>query len=174
MTIQSFFVHTDSFELLRELIVERLNTADDSPGLQPHWGLESAYDAFIVGDPKRKVGICRPENGWIAGIESKEVVDFALLQRIHNVLKSDVVVVQLSEITGSCGHVVLSNGRIVAARFDEDSADPLADARATIRSFGIPFDVMTFREVAQDRSRRWELIQKNCNGSGDRQWTSVK
>jgi hypothetical protein len=160
MNIEGFFVNTSSFDALYDIISEYLNSPDAPAGLHPNWGLESSYDAFLAGNPKRKIALSKPISGWIAGLESKEVVDFALLQRIGLTLEADVVVYQLSEITGECGHAIFSNGHVALSHFDDEAVDPIAQIRATIRCLGIPFDVIAFREVVQDKSGNWKIIQR--------------
>lgn len=161
MNIEGFFVRTMATAALHKIVEERIDSVDDRPGLQPDWGLEKSYDVFIAGNPKRKVAISKPREGWTAAIESKEVLDFALLQQIALSLGTDVVAYQLSESTGAYGYAVFSDGRLEKSRFYEESEDPLADTRKIIVELGIPFDVVMFREAAQDRSGDWEVIQKS-------------
>jgi hypothetical protein len=160
VNIEGFFLRTNMFDEICAIILQRLNSADDPAGAQPEWGLESSYDAFIAGNHKRKIAISKPVSGWVAGIESKEVVDFALLQHIGLSLAVDVIVYQISDSTGGCGHAVFSDGHVVETHFNDEASDPLAETRAIIRDFGIPFDVVMFREIAQAKSGNWRIMQK--------------
>jgi hypothetical protein len=161
MNIEGFFVRTTDSIAVRKIVEERINAADDAPGLKPDWGLEQSYDAFIVGNPQRKVAMSKPRAGWIAAIESKEVLDFALLQRIGQSVGTDVIAYQISDSTGGCGYAVFRNGRLEESNFDEDAEDPLSDTRKTVADLGIPFDLVMFREAAQDKTGDWEVIQKS-------------
>ena len=162
MNIEGFFVRMTDTNAVRKIVEERINSADDPPGLQPDWGLEQSYDAFIVGNPTRKVAISRPKAGWIAAIESKEVLDFALLQRIGQSIGTDVVAYQISDSTGGCGYAVFRNGRLEESNFDEDAEDPLFNTRKIVADLGIPFDLVMFREAAQDKTGDWEVVQKSA------------
>lgn len=161
MNVEGFFVRTLSTLALREIVLRRLNSADDTPGSQPDWGLQTSYDAFIVGNAKRKIALSKPKSGWVAGIESKEVLDFSLLLEIGQSLATDVVAYQLSEITGGWGYAVYSNGRVEKSHFEEDAADPFAATRTSIGQLGIPFDLVMFREAAEDKTGNWEVIQRS-------------
>ena len=161
MNVEGFFVRTNSFDALHDVVLQRLNSADDPIGMQPDWGLESSYDAILARNPKRKIALSKPQLGWIAGLESKEFIDFALMQLIGESLKTDVIVYQLSEITGGCGYTVFSNGHVATTHFDDDATDPLDQTRALIRDMGIPFDITTFREAARDDSGNWQVIQRS-------------
>lgn len=162
MNLEGFFVRTTDTIAVRKIVEERINSADDAPGLQPYWGLEQSYDAFIVGDPKRKVAISKPKAGWIAAIESKEVLDFALLQRIGQTIGTDVIAFQISDSTGGCGYAVFRNGRLEKSHFDEDAQDPLSDTQKAVADLGIPFDIVMFRETLQSKSGDWEIIKKSA------------
>lgn len=160
MNIEGFFVRTNETTALRKIIAERINSPDDATGMQPDWGLEQSYDAFIIGDLKRKLAISKPKNNWIAAIESKEVLDFALLQQIGLSIDADVVAYQISDSTGGCGYSIFRNGKVEDSDFDSNSEDPLSQTRKMLADLGIPFDIVMFREAAQNKNGDWEVIQK--------------
>ena len=78
MNVEMSFVHTDSRSALLEIVASRLKESPDSLGKQPDWGVPSSYDVLLATERKRKIGVSPVQGGWVALVESNEVVDFAL------------------------------------------------------------------------------------------------
>ncbi|HXK59518.1 MAG TPA: hypothetical protein PLP42_06430 [Acidobacteriota bacterium] len=81
MNVELSFIRTENREALIELIASRLKSLPDPAGKQPKLGLPASYDLLLADEKKRKVVISPVETGWLAAVESKEVIDFALLQK---------------------------------------------------------------------------------------------
>jgi hypothetical protein len=158
MNVEMSFVHTDSRDALLEKIASRLKGSPDSPGSQPDWGLPSSYDVLLAPERKRKIGVSPIQGGWVAVVESKEVVDFALLQSISITLKAEVIAIQVSDVTGSCGRALCRAGVVQEKYFSEDDEDPLTSTRSYLKNCGVPFDILTFREAIQLRSTGWVIL----------------
>jgi hypothetical protein len=160
MNVELFFVKTNDRNTLIACIRARLNAPPDVAGKQPDWGLESSYDVLLAVESKRKIAVSPVKEGWVAGIESKEVLDFTLLKNISNRLKAEVIACQLASIVDSCGYVRFSSGQIVERKYLESVPDPLATVRAYFRTHFIPYDILSFREAIQLRSEGWEILAK--------------
>lgn len=158
MNVENAFVCTHDRESLLTQLASRLKAPADPKGMQPDWGLPSSYDALLAVDRKRKIGISPAKGGWFAIVESKEVVDFALLQSLGDKLHADIVVIQVSDVVGACGYALYRNGAVQEKYFSQADEDPLASARAFLRKSGIPLDVVTFREAVQLRSGGWTVL----------------
>ena len=158
MNIEMFFVKTDNRNAVIGYIKNRLCVQPDLPGNQSEWGLESSYDILLANEPKRKVAISPVENGWIAGIESKEVLDFAMLQEISERLSCEIVVCQLANIADSCGYARCNCGQLVENSWSENDPDPLGTLRVYLRKQSIFFDLLTFREAVRLRDVGWEIL----------------
>lgn len=140
------------------IVESRIRGQPDSAGKQPDWGLPSSYDTLLASDKKRRVAVSPLRDGWIALVESKEVLDFSLLQNISSVLKTDVVAIQVSDIVGACGYALCNEGTLREKYFSELDEEPLATARTFLQQKGIPFDVLTFREAIQLRGEGWTIV----------------
>ncbi|MEI6219515.1 MAG: hypothetical protein WCP86_11500 [bacterium] len=158
MNVEMSFVNTDNREALLVQVASRLRAPPDSPGKQPDWGLSSSYDVLLAPERKRKVAVSPVQNGWVALVESKEVIDFAFLQFVGDTFKTDVVAIQVSDVGGAGGHALYRAGIVQEKYFSEDDDDPLANARSCLRKIGIPFDILTFREAIQLRSTGWAIL----------------
>ena len=66
---------------------------------------------------------------------------------------------QVSDAVGALGTLAYENGKVSYSSFNEESEDPLNDARAILSRESIPFDLMRFQEVVRMRSEGWVLIQ---------------
>jgi hypothetical protein len=165
MNVEMFFVRTSDRQALKNCIEERLRRQPDSRGEQPDWGLESSYDVLLATEPKRKIAVSPVQNGWVAAIESKEVLDFALLQQISQGLSCEVVACQVASIVDSCGYARCSSGVLVERNRLENEADPLGTVRAYLHSRSVPFDLLGFREAAQLQNAGWELLHRGNKGA---------
>lgn len=163
MNVEMFFVKSGNRDAVVGLIAERLTSIADAPGRQPDWGLESAYDALLAGESKRKVAVSPGRNGWIAGVESKEVLDFAMLQAISERLNCEVVACQLANIVDSCGYARCCSGQLAEMKWLENDPDPLGTLRAYLLERSVPYDMLTFREAVQLRNVGWEMLSR-CAG----------
>jgi hypothetical protein len=128
---------------------------------QPDWGLPSSFEPLLAKEAKRKVAISPPRNGWIAVIESKEVVDFALANALSEKLDTSVLAIQLSESSGAAGYAAAIRGQVLESQFDEEDDDPLATIREALKKYKVPFDATLFREAVQKISDGWSVTQKN-------------
>jgi|WetSurMetagenome_2_1015567.scaffolds.fasta_scaffold300452_2 hypothetical protein len=160
MNVDMFFVRTDRRDAVIGCIEERLRSEPDLPDKQPDWGLESSYDVLLAKDPKRKVVVSPVQKGWIAAIESKEVLDFAMLQAISERLACEVVACQLANIADSCGYARCCSGQLVERTWLENDPDPLGTLRAYLQERSVPFDLVTFREAVQLRNTGWQILQR--------------
>ena len=158
MNVEMSFVQTDNRETLLAQVASRLKTPPDSPGKQPDWGLPSSYDVLLAPERRRKVAVSPMQSGWVALVESKEVIDFAFLQSIGDTLKASVVAIQVSDVVGACGHALYRTGVVQEKYFSEHDDNPLATARSYLKKIGIPFDILTFREAIQLRSTGWAIL----------------
>jgi hypothetical protein len=129
--------------------------ADSTPEPQPDWGLPSSYEPLLAREQKRKIAISPPRDGWIALIESKGVIDFALANVLSKGLDTIVIAVQLSEVTGAAGYAVASRGEVMESLYDEQHQDPLGCIRQSLRRYKVPFGLTLFRAAVQKLSEGW-------------------
>lgn len=160
MNVEMSFVKTENREEVLLQVATRLNQPPDPHGRQPDWGLPSSYDAILAHEEKRKIAVSPLQNGWVGLIESKEVVDFAFMQLLGDRLRADVIVIQLYDVVGACGHVLYRHGAICEQYFSEEDDDPFNNIRNFIKRVGIPFDLMSFREAVQARSSGWVMLNR--------------
>lgn len=158
MNTQMFFAETNDRNTLLDLVVRRLSSLPDAPGMQPNWGLESSYDKWLAHEPKRKVAVSHVRDNWIAAVESKGVLDFAMLQTITEVMECKVIACQLAGTIDSWGYAYCSAARLVESKWYENDADPLNALRAYLRNHGVAHDLITFREAVRLRSEGWSVV----------------
>ncbi|MFZ5805955.1 MAG: hypothetical protein ACOY3I_01925 [Verrucomicrobiota bacterium] len=158
MNVEMFFVQTDDFLKLKDIICQRIKSSPDAINQQPDWRLPSSYDVILSKEPKRKVALSSSIAGWIAGIESKEVIDFALLQQIAETLKTNVVAVQLSEVSGCCGYALCEKGIIRNHYFSEKDDDPSGAIIKFLEHYEINFRLISFKEAVQMRNQDWMIL----------------
>src|SRR5688572_2198556 len=156
VNVEMFFVEATRPEV-EHVVRARLASPDDPPGMQPDIGLPTSYDVLIAGDRKRKVALSTEAGGWVAGIESKEVADFALLREMSAAIGTDVLAVQLSEVTGACGYVAWSGGEVTESYFSEEAEDPAGTMKSFLSRHDVPVQLLSFREAVQGR---WLVVQK--------------
>lgn len=162
MNVEMFFVRTMDRDGLLRCVEERLRSPADQPNAQPDWGLESSYDVLVAADPKRKVAVSPVVDGWVAVVESKEVLDFRLLQGISAQLSAEVLACQLGEVTDSFCYARCIAGKVVEHSVRADLPDAFAAARHLLRQHSIPHDIVTFREAVQLRSTGWQILSKSA------------
>ena len=165
MNVEMFFVKSEDRDALVALIAERLTSPADPLGEQPDWGMESSYDALLARERKRKVAVSPVESSWIAAVESKEVLDFAMLEGISQRLGCEVIACQLANITDSCGYARCYSGRLLEKKWVENAPDPLGTLRAYLREHSVPYDFLTFREAVQLRNAGWEILPQRRDGT---------
>ena len=158
MNVEMFFIQTDAVPQVSDLIRQRIKSPPDAAGQQPDWGLPSSYDVLLANEQKRKVALSPSVAGWVAGIESKEVVDFALLQRLADALKTNVIAVQLSEVSGCCGYALCASGVVTEHRFSEDDDDPAGAVAEFLKRNGVSSNLVSFREAVQMRNQGWVIL----------------
>lgn len=159
MNVEMFFVRTGERATLVDLISKRLHADPDEPGQQPDWGLESSYDVLLAPQKKRAVAVSPVHSGWIAAIESKEVLDFALLETISRILRVEVLAIQLSDVAGVCAHAHCVGGILQSSHVSEEENDLLGVLRRFLAGFGVPFDLLVFSEAVQLRERGWVVVR---------------
>lgn len=159
LNIEMFFLRTPDSDAARAVVEMRLKSLPDPPGKQPDLGLPSSYDALLANEKKRRVALSAVDSGgWVAGIESKEVVDFALMLQIAERLDADILVVQLSEVAGACGYASYSQRMLREHRFNESEKDPADAVRRHLKLNGVRTGLLTFREAVQSRSQGWRIV----------------
>jgi hypothetical protein len=155
-----FFTQTDNRDALLELVARRLSSPPDQPGSQPTWGLKNSYDVWLANEPKRKIAISTARNCWIAGVESKGVLDFAMLQSISEVLNCKVIACQFFGTTDAWGQACCLAGRLVGSMWNENEADPLNALRTGLQLSGVTHDLITFQEAIRLRSEGWSILER--------------
>jgi hypothetical protein len=158
MDVEMFFVKIRDVELLRDVIARRVELPPDLPDGQPNWGLPNSYDVVVADHANRKIAVSPAVNGWVSGIESTNVVDFELLRRLSEDLRADVLAVQVSEATGSCGYAWCLEGHLLEHHFSGNEPDPAGRIRRYLRLHGVTLDLLTFQEAAQMHVYGWRIL----------------
>jgi hypothetical protein len=161
MHVEAFFAKTMERDALLEIVARRLSSSPDEPRRQPNWGLESSYDVWLAKEPKRKVAISPLRDNWIIGVESKEVLDFAMLQTISEELHCTVIACQLAGTIDSWGCACCSAGQLLESKWHENDTDPLNALRAYLQDRGIACDLITFREAVRLRGEGWTIVESH-------------
>ena len=155
MDVEMFFVKTRDVEPVADIIRRRLGLPPDDPGQQPNWGLPNSYDTIVAGHADRRVAISPVVAGWLAAVESKEVLDFELLRRLSDQLKTDVLAIQLSDVTASCGYAWCLDGYVLEQRFMGDTLDPYGTIRRYLRLHRVTNELLGFDEALQSG---WRVV----------------
>lgn len=158
INVENMFVKCDSQSLVVEIIESHWYNLAQPP--QPDWGLPSSFESLLAHEHKRKIAVSPPYNGWVALIESKEVVDFALATLLSQKLQTHVLVVQLYESSGAAGYGWFTRGHLRESYFSEDDHDPLQTVRDVLNKHEILMDVTLFRSTVQYAVKGWRIIQK--------------
>lgn len=158
MNIEMFFILAAKQEQVRKEVLLRLQSPVDPPHSQPDWGIKDSYDLLLANDKKRKVALSPAAGGWIAGIESKEILDLALLQTLSVNLSTTVVVVQLYEVVGACGYAKCDGGVLKESYFSEEDANPYGTIKGYLASNNVALPLVTFREAVGLRSSGWVIV----------------
>ena len=158
MNVEMFFIKTNNRESLISIMKRRLSSPPDPTGKQPDWGLPASYDSVLSDEGKRKIAVSPLIGGWLSAIESKEVVDFALLQQISEQLSTDVIAIQLSEIAGCCGYSFCENCKIRDSYFSEENEDPFGTLKEYLKKHLVPHSILMFREVVNLRNQGWSIV----------------
>lgn len=153
-----FFIKTEKVDEVRQLVARRVASPPSVSASQPSWGLPGSYDVLVAGQGTRRVAISSPVNGWVAGVESWEVLDFELLRQLSEELRADVLAVQLSEVTGSCGYAWCLEGHLLEHHFSGDDADPAGRIRRYLRLHGVTADLVAFNEATQLHHLGWQVL----------------
>lgn len=156
MNVENLFVKSSDHSLVVELAIRALA----NPITEPAWELPSSYSPLLATNPKRKLAISPNKNGWIAIIESKEVVDFSMAKYLADELKTTAAIIQISDAAGELGFLLYENGKAIEQAFEESVRDPLNHAREILKRFGVPFDMMMFREVVHLSALGWSIKQR--------------
>lgn len=158
LNVENLFVKCGDQAKLSDLI--EAHWSSSSPPAQPDWGVPSSFESLLAKEAKRKIAISPPREGWIALVESKEVIDFALASALSQELDTTVLAVQLAESIGAAGYSLAVRGQVLESRFDEESENPLATVRDALERYKVPFDAILFREAARKMSEGWSVKQK--------------
>jgi len=156
--VENLFVRCDDQASVAE-VVDRY-WRSPSQAAQLDWGLPASFEALLAGEPRRKVAISRSRDGWVALVESKEVVDFSLARLLSEELDTAVLAIQLSETSGAAGYAYAVGGRVRESQFSYQDSEPLSSVRRALGRYNVPFDVTMFREAVQTFSEGWRVIQK--------------
>ncbi len=168
MHIENFFVRTTQRELLQGYIIKRLGTPLDPPGTQPAWGLDPSYYPGLRAGLVRNIAISPVASGWVAGVESRGVLDFGLLQAISEGMGTEVLACQVSTSSDYFGLARCVNGSLVEARAEYEGAeDPVSVLREFLRGRSVPFNMIAFSEAIKLRNGGWEVCAgpANCDGA---------
>lgn len=158
LNVENLFVKCDNQAKVAELI--ETYWRNPSQPAQPDWGLPSSFEPLLARESKRKVAISPARDGWVALVESKEVVDFALANALSETLDTTVLAIQLSESSGAVGYVSAARGHVLESQFNEEDDNPLLSVRSILREYKVPFDATLFREAVQRISEGWSVKQK--------------
>lgn len=158
LNVENLFVKCDDQAKVAELI--EAHWRNPSQPAQPEWGLPSSFEPLLAKESKRKIVISPSRDGWVALIESKEVVDFALANALSEKLDTSVLAIQLSEASGAAGYASVVRGQVLESQFNEADDDPLSTVREALKKFKVPFDATLFREAVQRVSEGWSVKQK--------------
>jgi len=158
LNVENVFVKCDDQVKVAEAVEAHLR--NPLRPAQPDWGLPSSFEPLLAKETKRKVAISPPHDGWIAVVESKEVVDFALAQELSDKLGTSVLAIQLSEAVGAAGFASAMRGQVLESEFYEEDDDPFSTVKDTLRKYKVPFDAILFREAVQKVSEGWRVIRK--------------
>ncbi len=155
--VENLFVKCDEQTRVAELI--EAHWRNPSQPAQPDWGLPSSFVPLLAKEPKRKIAISPARDGWLALIESKEVVDFALANALSEKLGTSVLAIQLSEASGASGYASVVRGQVQESQFYAEDDDPLLTVRKALKKYKVPFDATLFREAVQRVSEGWSVKQ---------------
>ncbi len=156
--IENLFVKCDNQAKVADLV--EMYWQNPSQSVQPDWGLPSSFEPLLAKEAKRKVAISPAREGWVALVESKEVVDFALAKALSEKLDTTVLAIQLSEASGAAGYASAMCGQVLESVFNAEDDDPLASVRDALKKYKVPFDATLFRETVQKISEGWSVKQK--------------
>ena len=163
LNVENLFVRCDDQTKVAAIVDAHWQSA--SPPPQPDWGLPSSFEPVLAKEAKRKMAISPPRDGWIALVESKEVVDFSLADALSEKLRTTVLVIQVAEASGAAGYALVSSGQVLEFSFNEEDDDPLATVRGALKKYEVPHDAILFREAVQKTSGGWSVKQKKGNAS---------
>ena len=159
--VENLFVKCDDQAKVVALV--QTHWRNSSPPAQPHWGLPSSFEPVLAKEPKRKLAISPTRDGWVAVVESKEVIDFALANALSEKLETTVLAIQIAEAAGAAGYASVDRGQVLESNSKEDDDDPLSTVRGALTKYRVPFHVILFREAVQKISEGWCMKQKNVN-----------
>src|ERR1041384_1448566 len=131
LNVENLFVKCDHQFKVAELVDSHWR--NPSPVAQPDWGLLSSFEPLLAKASKRKVAISPPRGGWVALVESKEVVDFSLAKTLSEELDATVLAIQIAEAAGAAGYASIVRGRVLESSFNENDDNPLATVRGALK-----------------------------------------
>jgi len=153
INLENLFIQSADSAAIADIVQSRL---DGSVAVsQPDWPLPSSFPSIIAKDLKRKLVISLPDSSWVLVVESNEYVDHGMAREISERLSCKVVIIVVSEVTGSAGYLVCEGGKLIEHRFEEDSQDPIGLVDKKLRSLGIPFHPFTFSHAIARTRNGW-------------------
>jgi len=158
LNVENLFVECEDQTKVWEIIEAFWNNSPQPA--QPNWGLLSSFVPIQAKEVRRKVAVSPPRGGWLALIESKEVVDFALAKALSQRLATTVLAIQLYESSGAAGYVSAAHGQVLEAQFNEEEPDPLSSTRSVLKRYKVPFSPTLFREAIQRLAEGWTVKQR--------------
>lgn len=163
LNVENLFVKCDDHTKVAAII--DAHWGNPSPSAQPDWGLPSSFETLLAKETKRKIALSSPRDGWVALVESKEVVDFSLASALSEQLDTTVLVIQIAEASGAAGYASVFRGQVLESSFNWEDDDPLATVRGALKTYKVPYDATLFREAVQKASEGWSVKQKKANAS---------
>lgn len=160
MNVEAFYIQTEDQSTVVAAIKRRLNSETEKAGSQANAPLPSGYDAYLRADPKRKLLVSPPQQGWITVLESKEVVDFHLAERLSAQLKTAVLILQLYETVGGRGMALLRDGAVVLSNYSEDDDDPWQSIRIFLAEHGMHGRLLKFRDAIDLEADGWVALAR--------------
>lgn len=160
MNVEAFYIQTEDQSSVVAAIRERLSAEAAEVGSQSNAPLPSSYDPLLRTDPKRKVLVSPAQQGWVTVLESKEVVDFDLAQRLSEKIRTVVLIVQLAEGVGARGMAMLKDGSVASSDYSEDDDDPSGSIQNFMVQNGIVGPLLMFREAIALRDQGWVAVTR--------------
>jgi|SRR6266436_6221570 len=133
LNVENLFVKCEDQAKVAELVEEHWRNPSQAD--QPDLGVPSSFEVVQAKDPNRKVAISPPRDGWLALIESKDVIDFALAKAPSEKLGTSVLAIQLSEGSGAAGYASAMRGQVLESKFNEEDDAPLASVRSALKKW---------------------------------------
>jgi hypothetical protein len=153
LNVENVFVQTESADAALAAVREHLKTASTTE-VPDGWPLD--VSAGVARG--RKIAVSDARQGWVALVDATESVNPALAIFLATRLRTRVVVAQIFEVTGDAGVAMIDSGVLTGGPTRDDAEDPLAQVRAELEGYGVPFDIVTFRETVGRHAAGWRHV----------------